>query len=131
MDPTLVARCVSPSGNRSVLIYSATTTATTEAKPAQLRLELYEGSILIHRIESTSHSLPHGSILVGDVTFGSPSFGGSDEDYFVYTAERLPPPSTAYWNNNNNNNDNDNNNNNNNIRGTQHVLGKGISEQWG
>ena len=128
MDPTLVARCVSPSGNRSVLIYSATTTATTEAKPAQLRLELYEGSILIHRIESTSHSLPHGSILVGDVTFGSPSFGGSDEDYFVYTAERLLPPSTAYWNNGNNNN---NNSNNKDIRGTQHVLGKGISEQWG
>ena len=141
LDPTLMARCVSPSGKRSVLIYKQDkpTTATTSST-AQVRLEVFEGSKLIHRIESASHSLPHGSILVGDVTFGSPAFGGgsgngngndgaastasdtNNEDYFVYTAERLPPPSTTYWNN-----DNDNNK----PRGTQHVLGKGISEQWG
>jgi len=119
----MVARCISPSGNRSVLIYRDKTSK-------QQRMEIYEQSKLIHRIESTS---THGSILVGDVTFGSPSFSGDDEDYFLYTAERKPPPSTSYWSRKDTqttpekkNDDEDIN-----LRGSQHVLGKGISEPWG
>jgi acylaminoacyl-peptidase len=121
LDPNLVARCVSPSGQRSILIYK---------DGEQQFLEIYEGPHLIRRIDNNNvMAKEHGAILLGDATFGSPTFGGIHEEYFIYTAERKPLSTIPYWKKTDSTEKD--NSSYQSLRGTEHVLGKGISEQWG
>lgn len=116
LDPSIVARLGSPSRNYTLVIKSNSNIINAKNNI----VEIWQGASRIRRL---SLEKLHGSIITKDVTFGSPSWS-SDESFCVYAAERLPVPTMSYW-------DADTTPGTSKQKGTRHVLGQGVAEDWG
>ena len=123
----------SPSGKKTVVIK----TEHKDGKETDERVvEVWQGPSLIRRIQ-VGEKTSHGKIINDPAGFGIPSWS-PDEEYLLYSAERLPPTSVPFWSQTNNAVENNNKKNGDNDsdaeynqRGGQSVLGQGQSESWG
>jgi acylaminoacyl-peptidase len=112
MDESTSIRVPSPTGKNSISVKMN----MNDAKNKNPCLEIWRCGCLVRRMTISQH----GAIISDPSGFGIPSWS-PDETHLVYAAERLAPKTTAFW-------DKDSQGG---IKGAQHVLGQGATEEWG
>ena len=125
LDKSIQLRLPSPSGRRLMLVKSDTSVKVNDQTPKAPLLEIWEDDSLVRRIQIPNNL--HRKIINDPTGFGIPTWS-PDETCVLYTAERVKPTTTTFWDTTSTtHNDQDSPV----IRGGQHVLGQGISEEWG
>lgn len=148
----------SPSGNKTIVVKeeqqpkasgSGGVAASTTTTIATI-VEVWHGSSLVKRIPLNNNAevaagqqLQHGKIVNDATGFGSPVWS-PDETSLLYSAERLPPKTTAFWSSSSKSTTTVNNVDETNdldvaassdqaplLRGGNNVLGVGQRDHWG
>ena len=126
LDPSVQTHLPSPSGRKTVVIKTEQKDGT---ETDERIVEVWQGSSLTRRIQVGGKE-SHGKMINDAAGFGVPSWS-PDEEYLLYSAERLPPTSVPFWTKTENAVKNDKKESNKKQRGGQNVLGQGQSESWG
>ena len=108
----------SPSGKKTVIIKAEKD--SNEKKINERIVEVWQGSSLIRRIP-VGEKDSHGIIINDSSGFGCPVWS-HDEEFLLYSAERIPSKTYPFFDRENLDNDG---------RGEQYVLGQGLTEKWG
>ena len=112
-------RLPSPSGRKVAILKqeAASSDSSSGSKLSQV-LEIWDQQSLVKRIKIDEKK--HGKIINDPDGFGRPVWNPT-EDMILYSAERIAPQSTSFWDGDAGEKE----------RGATNVLGKGKGEEWG